>query len=258
MILTYLWLFEFKVLFYILLMTNVSNFIMTATHIHKDFQSGSNNIVHAVNDMSFSIKEGELVVIVGPSGAGKSTLLNLIGGMDNVTSGSLVVDNQEISKYSKKQLTEYRRNEVGFVFQFYNLMPNLTAKENIELSTELKKDALDPETVLKQVGLGERIHNFPSQLSGGEQQRVSIARALAKNPKIILCDEPTGALDYVTGKEILGLLSNASRKEKKTVIIVTHNSALTKMADHLIHIKNGMIEEDIHNEHPMDIKDIEW
>lgn len=230
---------------------------MQAKSLHKDFVSGD-TIIHAVNGMSFTILEGELVVIVGPSGAGKSTLLNLIGGMDNVTSGSLVVDKQEISKYNKKQLTEYRRNEVGFVFQFYNLMPNLTAKENIELSTELKKDALNPEMVLKQVGLGERMNNFPSQLSGGEQQRVSIARALAKNPKIILCDEPTGALDYVTGKEILGLLSNASRKEKKTVIIVTHNSALTKMADHLIHVKNGMIIEDIHNEHPMDIHEIEW
>ena len=230
---------------------------MQATSLHKDFVSGD-TIIHAVNGMSFTILEGELVVIVGPSGAGKSTLLNLIGGMDNVTSGSLVVDKQEISKYNKKQLTEYRRNEVGFVFQFYNLMPNLTAKENIELSTELKKDALNPEMVLKQVGLGERMNNFPSQLSGGEQQRVSIARALAKNPKIILCDEPTGALDYVTGKEILGLLSKASREEKKTVIIVTHNSALTKMADHLIHVKNGMITKDIHNEHPMDIHEIEW
>ena len=231
---------------------------MIAQDVHKDFHSGDNNVVKAVNGMSFTILEGELVVIVGPSGAGKSTLLNLIGGMDNITSGSLVVDKQEISKYNKKQLTEYRRNEVGFVFQFYNLMPNLTAKENIELSTELKKDALNPETVLKQVGLGERMNNFPSQLSGGEQQRVSIARALAKNPKIILCDEPTGALDYVTGKEILGLLSKASREEKKTVIIVTHNSALTKMADHLIHVKNGMITEDIHNERPMDIHEIEW
>lgn len=239
-------------------MSNTSFPIMIAKDVHKDFQSGDNNVVKAVNGMSFTILEGELVVIVGPSGAGKSTLLNLIGGMDNVTSGSLVVDKQEISKYNKKQLTEYRRNEVGFVFQFYNLMPNLTAKENIELSTELKKDALNPEMVLKQVGLGERMNNFPSQLSGGEQQRVSIARALAKNPKIILCDEPTGALDYVTGKEILGLLSKASREEKKTVIIVTHNSALTKMADHLIHVKNGMITEDIHNEHPMDIHEIEW
>lgn len=230
---------------------------MQANNLHKEFISGDSTI-HAVNGMSFTINEGELVIIVGPSGAGKSTLLNLIGGMDNATSGSLIVDGQEISKYNKKQLTEYRRNEVGFVFQFYNLMPNLSAKENIELSTELKKDALNPEEVLTQVGLKDRMNNFPSQLSGGEQQRVSIARALAKNPKIILCDEPTGALDYVTGKEILSLLSNAARKEGKTVIIVTHNSALTKMGDHLIKVKNGGIEEDKYNPSPMDIKDIEW
>lgn len=234
-----------------------SKVIMQANNLHKEFISGDTTI-HAVNGMSFSINEGELVIIVGPSGAGKSTLLNLIGGMDNVSSGSLVVNGQEISEYNKKQLTEYRRNEVGFVFQFYNLMPNLTAKENIELSTELKKDALNPEEVLTQVGLKDRMNNFPSQLSGGEQQRVSIARALAKNPKIILCDEPTGALDYVTGKEILSLLSNAARKEGKTVIIVTHNSALTKMGDHLIKVKNGGIEEDAYNSSPMDIKDIEW
>lgn len=234
-----------------------SKVLMQANNLHKEFISGDSTI-HAVNGMSFTINEGELVIIVGPSGAGKSTLLNLIGGMDNATSGSLIVDGQEISKYNKKQLTEYRRNEVGFVFQFYNLMPNLTAKENIELSTELKKDALNPEEVLTQVGLKDRMNNFPSQLSGGEQQRVSIARALAKNPKIILCDEPTGALDYVTGKEILSLLSNAARKEGKTVIIVTHNSALTKMGDHLIKVKNGGIEEDKYNPSPVDIKDIEW
>lgn len=234
-----------------------SKVLMQANNLHKEFISGDSTI-HAVNGMSFTINEGELVIIVGPSGAGKSTLLNLIGGMDNATSGSLIVDGQEISKYNKKQLTEYRRNEVGFVFQFYNLMPNLSAKENIELSTELKKDALNPEEVLTQVGLKDRMNNFPSQLSGGEQQRVSIARALAKNPKIILCDEPTGALDYVTGKEILSLLSNAARKEGKTVIIVTHNSALTKMGDHLIKVKNGGIEEDKYNPSPMDIKDIEW
>lgn len=230
---------------------------MQADNLHKEFTSGD-TVIHAVNGMSFAIKEGELVIIVGPSGAGKSTLLNLIGGMDNVSSGSLVVDNKKISDYSKKQLTDYRRNYVGFVFQFYNLMPNLTAKENIELSTELKKDAINPEEALTQVGLKDRMSNFPSQLSGGEQQRVSIARALAKNPKIILCDEPTGALDYVTGKEILSLLSNAARKEHKTVIIVTHNSALTKMGDHLIRVKNGKIEEDSYNDDPIDIKDIEW
>lgn len=232
--------------------------IMIAKSLKKDFKSGD-NVIHAVDDISFTINEGELVVIVGPSGAGKSTLLNLIGGMDAATSGSLIVENQDVAKFNKRQLTEYRRNEVGFVFQFYNLMPNLTAKENIELSTELKKDALDAEETLKLVGLGDRIDNFPSQLSGGEQQRVSIARAIAKNPKIILCDEPTGALDYITGKEILSLLAKASKEEEeKTVIIVTHNSALTKMADHLFRIKNGKIIEDTYNDNPADIKDIEW
>lgn len=233
------------------------NIIMKAENLNKTFASG-NNVVHAVNNMSFSVKEGELVVIVGPSGAGKSTLLNLIGGMDSATEGTLLIEGKDISKFNKHQLTEYRRNVVGFVFQFYNLMPNLTAKENIELSTELKKDALDPIKMLQLVGLGDRVDNFPSQLSGGEQQRVSIARAIAKNPKIILCDEPTGALDYVTGKEILSLLANASRKEGKTVIIVTHNSALTNMADHLMRVKNGQIIEDKYNDSPMDIKDIEW
>ena len=233
------------------------NIIMKAENLNKTFASG-NNVVHAVNNMSFSVKEGELVVIVGPSGAGKSTLLNLIGGMDSATEGTLLIEGKDISKFNKHQLTEYRRNVVGFVFQFYNLMPNLTAKENIELSTELKKDALDPIKTLQLVGLGDRVDNFPSQLSGGEQQRVSIARAIAKNPKIILCDEPTGALDYVTGKEILSLLANASRKEGKTVIIVTHNSALTNMADHLMRVKNGQIIEDKYNDSPMDIKDIEW
>lgn len=231
--------------------------IMIAKSLRKNFKSGD-NVIHAVDDISFTINEGELVVIVGPSGAGKSTLLNLIGGMDAATSGSLIVENQDVAKFNKRQLTEYRRNEVGFVFQFYNLMPNLTAKENIELSTELKKDALDAEETLKLVGLGDRIDNFPSQLSGGEQQRVSIARAIAKNPKIILCDEPTGALDYITGKEILSLLAKASKEEGKTVIIVTHNSALTKMADHLFRIKNGKIIEDTYNDNPADIKDIEW
>lgn len=231
--------------------------IIEAQNLRKCFVAGDNIIV-AVNDVSFSFEEGELVIIVGPSGAGKSTLLNLLGGMDGASSGSLCVDGKDIAKYSKKELTEYRRNMIGFVFQFYNLMPNLTAKENIELSTELKKDVMNPEEALKSVGLEHRMDNFPAQLSGGEQQRVSIARALAKNPRIILCDEPTGALDYVTGKEILGLLSNAARKEKKTVIIVTHNSALLEFGDHILRIKNGRIEEDRHNDHPKDIKDIEW
>lgn len=231
--------------------------IMRAESLCKEFGEGEGK-VKALSDVSFSIEEGELTIIVGPSGAGKSTLLNLIGGMDAPTSGSLIVDGEDIAKFSSHKRTDYRRNDVGFVFQFYNLMPNLTAKENLELATELKKNTLNLEDTLRQVGLGERMNNFPSQLSGGEQQRVSIARALAKNPKIILCDEPTGALDYETGKEILSLLSTASRKEKKTVIIVTHNSALKEMGDHLIKIKNGHIVLDERNEHPKDIKEIEW
>ncbi len=234
----------------------MSNLIQ-AKNISKTFVTGANE-VHAVDGMSFEIEEGELTVIVGPSGAGKTTLLNLLGGMDNLTSGSLIVNGVDVGKFNKRELTDYRRNEVGFVFQFYNLMPNLTALENVELSTELKKDSLNPEEVLISVGLKDRIDNFPSQLSGGEQQRVSIARALAKNPKLILCDEPTGALDYVTGKEVLSLLSKAAHEEHKTVIIVTHNLALTQMSDHLIRVKNGKICEDIKNSHPKDIKDIEW
>lgn len=233
------------------------NYILEAKNLKKEFVDGERKIT-ALNDVNLQIKEGELVIILGPSGAGKSTLLNMIGGMDSLTCGSLKIDKEEISKYNSKQLTDYRRNKVGFVFQFYNLMPNLTAIENIELATELNKDALNPEEVLKMVGLEERKDNFPSQLSGGEQQRVSIARAIAKNPKIILCDEPTGALDYQTGKEILSLLSNLVKNEKKTVIIVTHNSALSKMADHLIKIKNGEVVLDEMNDSPIDIKDIEW
>ena len=233
------------------------NYILEAKNLKKEFVDGERKIT-ALNDVNLQIKEGELVIILGPSGAGKSTLLNMIGGMDSLTSGSLKIDKDEISKYNSKQLTDYRRNTVGFVFQFYNLLPNLTAIENIELATELNKDALNPEEVLKMVGLEERKDNFPSQLSGGEQQRVSIARAIAKNPKIILCDEPTGALDYQTGKEILSLLSNLVKNEKKTVIIVTHNSALSKMADHLIKIKNGEVVLDEMNDSPIDIKDIEW
>lgn len=231
--------------------------VMVAEHLVKEYGEGAAKVT-AVNDMSFQIEKGELVIIVGPSGAGKSTLLNLIGGMDTLTSGHLYVDGEDLSTFNKKQLTGYRREKVGFVFQFYNLMPNLTAKENIELSTELKKNSQDPEKVLTAVGLKDRMNNFPSQLSGGEQQRVSVARALAKNPEIVLCDEPTGALDYVTGKEILSLLSDAARKEGHTVIIVTHNSALMDMGDHLIKIKNGQIVIDEHNPHPKDIKEIEW
>ncbi len=235
----------------------MNEIIMRADHVYKTFESGE-SVVHAVNDVSFQLKKGEMVIILGPSGAGKTTLLNLIGGMDTLSAGSLFVHDEDIGKYSRRQLTEYRRNQIGFVFQFYNLMPNLTAKENVELSTEMKKSSLDPEFVLKKVGLENRMDNFPSQLSGGEQQRVSIARAVAKNPDIILCDEPTGALDYVTGKEILGLLSDCARNENKTVVIVTHNSALQEMGDHLLRIKNGKIMEDTYNSSPKDIKDIEW
>jgi len=235
----------------------MKNIIIEAKNLTKEFIMGDNKIV-AINNISFQIYEGELTVILGPSGAGKSTLLNLLGGMDTPTSGDLFVEQKNIAKYNKKNLTNYRRNEVGFVFQFYNLMPNLTAKENLELATEIKKDALNPSEILISVGLKERMDNFPSQLSGGEQQRVSIARALAKNPSIILCDEPTGALDYQTGKEILSLLSSFAREKKKTVIIVTHNSALKDMGDHIMRIKNGKIEEDIHNDSPKNIKEIEW
>lgn len=231
--------------------------IMKAKSLSKTFGEGENKIV-ALHDVSFEILEGELTIIVGPSGAGKSTLLNLIGGMDAPTSGSLFIKDEDIAKYTSQKRTDYRRNKVGFVFQFYNLMPNLTARENLELATELKKDALNVDETLNKVGLSDRKDNFPSQLSGGEQQRVSIARALAKNPEIILCDEPTGALDYETGKEILSLLSDAARKEGKTVIIVTHNAALIEMGDHLIKIKNGTILSDTRNNNPKDIKDIEW
>ena len=231
--------------------------MLKGTDLVKIYDNGELK-VKAVKGMSFTINKGELVVILGQSGAGKSTLLNLIGGMDTVTTGELLVDGDDIAKYNSKKLIDYRRNRIGFVFQFYNLMPNLTAKENVELACELKKDALDPIETLKSVGLGDKASNFPSQLSGGEQQRVSIARAIAKNAEIILCDEPTGALDYETGKEILALLAKQAREDNKTVIIVTHNSALSQMADHLIRVKNGLIAEDIYNENPVDIKDIEW
>ncbi|MBR6072271.1 MAG: ABC transporter ATP-binding protein [Acholeplasmatales bacterium] len=231
--------------------------MMQGTDVVKIYDNGQLK-VKAVKGMTFTIKKGELVVILGQSGAGKSTLLNLIGGMDYVTEGSLVIGGKDIAKYSPKELIDFRRNDIGFVFQFYNLMPNLTAKENVELACELKKDALDPVQVLESVGLGDKVNNFPAQLSGGEQQRVSIARAIAKNADIILCDEPTGALDYETGKEILALLAKQAREYKKTVIIVTHNSALAEMCDHLIRVKNGLIALDVYNENPKDIKDIEW
>ena len=231
--------------------------ILKANNLIKTFIVG-NTKLNAVDGISFSVNQGELVIILGPSGAGKTTLLNLIGGMDNATSGELIVDGKDVAKMNRKELTLYRRNDVGFVFQFYNLMANLTALENVELATELKKDSLKPEEILEKVGLKERMKNFPAQLSGGEQQRVSIARAIAKNPKIILCDEPTGALDYVTGKNILKLLSDISKKDNKTVIIVTHNSALKDIGDKVLKIKNGKIEEEIINVHPMNIDEVEW
>ncbi len=214
--------------------------------------------IRAADNISFSIDKGEFVVIVGPSGAGKTTVLNILGGMDTATSGTLLVDGEEITAYNSRRLTEYRREDIGFVFQFYNLVPNLTALENVELALQICRDPLDAREVMEEVGLGDRLNNFPAQLSGGEQQRVSIARALAKNPKLLLCDEPTGALDYNTGKAILKLLQNMCRERGMTVIVITHNQAIAPMADRLIHIKNGQVSRMELNEHPMSIDDIEW
>ena len=214
--------------------------------------------INALHDVNFEIEKGELVVIVGPSGAGKTTLLNILGGMDTLSSGKVVLDGREISGLNKKQLTEYRRYDVGFVFQFYNLIGNLTALENVELANQICKDPLNAEQILNDVGLKDRMKNFPSQLSGGEQQRVAIARALAKNPKLLLCDEPTGALDYQTGKAILQLLQDTGRKTGMTVIIITHNGALTAMADRVIKVRNGTVTSVQCNENPQDIAEIEW
>ena len=214
--------------------------------------------IKALNLASFDIEKGELVCILGPSGAGKTTALNMIGGMDSITSGELIVDGKQVNKFSKRELTKYRRNDIGFVFQFYNLVQGLTTLQNVELAVQLCKDHLDPKKILKQVGLEDRMNNFPSQLSGGEQQRVAIARAIAKNPKLLLCDEPTGALDYKTGKQILKLLEEFSRKEKMTVIIITHNSAIAPMADKIIKFKNGSVEQIINNTTPKSIDEIEW
>lgn len=225
--------------------------------VNKLYNSGS-VAVEALKDVSFELENGEFAVVLGSSGAGKTTLLNLLGGMDCATSGEIVLDGKNITALDKKGLTAYRRNDIGFVFQFYNLMPNLTALENVEIAVEICKDHLDPESVLKAVGLGERLRNFPAQLSGGEQQRVSIARALAKNPKLLLCDEPTGALDYKTGKMILKLLYDLSAREGKTVICVTHNQALKDMADKVIYIRSGMIEKVEKNPSPVPVEEIEW
>lgn len=233
------------------------NIMVQATDLCKYFGSGG-TLVKAIDKISFSIDKGSFTIILGPSGAGKTTLLNLLGGMDSATDGNLVVDGEDLVGMKNKELTLYRRNKVGFVFQFYNLMPNLTALENVELASEICKDAYDPMEILEKVGLEERASAFPTTLSGGEQQRVSIARAIAKNPQILLCDEPTGALDYKTGKEILRLLHDMSKKEGKTVILVTHNSALKDMGDKVIKVKNGKIESEIKIYNPKPIEEIEW
>lgn len=214
--------------------------------------------IRAVDGINFAIRKGELVVIVGPSGAGKTTVLNILGGMDTATGGKITVDGADITGFNARQLTGYRRNDIGFVFQFYNLVPNLTALENVELAGQICKNPMDPKTVLEEVGLKDRLGNFPAQLSGGEQQRVSIARALAKNPKMLLCDEPTGALDYQTGKAILGLLQDMCRQKGMTVVVITHNSALTPMADRVIRIKNGKVAQMTLNDHPTPVEEIEW
>lgn len=226
-------------------------------NVCKEYKMGEIKI-KALENTNFGIEKGELVVIVGPSGAGKTTTLNILGGMDTATSGTVTVDNKEITKLKNKEIIKYRREDIGFVFQFYNLVQNLTAKENVELATQICKNSLDPVEVLEKVGLKNRMNNFPSQLSGGEQQRVAIARAIAKNPKILLCDEPTGALDYNTGKQILKLLQDTCRKENMTVIIITHNSAIAPMADKIIHFKNGKSEDIVINKNPTPIEEIEW
>ena len=230
---------------------------LTLTNVCKQYRTGD-VCVDALKDASFSLEDGEFAVVLGSSGAGKTTLLNLLGGMDSATSGKIELDGKDVTALDRRGLTAYRRTDVGFVFQFYNLMPNLTALENVEIAVEICKDALDPKAILTEVGLAERMNNLPSQLSGGEQQRVSIARALAKNPKLLLCDEPTGALDYVTGKLILKLLHDVSKEQKKPVIIVTHNAALKDMADKVIHIRSGRIEAIDINPDPMPIERIEW
>ena len=226
-------------------------------NVCKDYIMGEVTI-HALMNTNLSIEKGELVVVVGPSGAGKTTALNILGGMDTVTRGKVVVDGKEISRLKNRDLIKYRREDIGFVFQFYNLVQNLTTLENVELATQICKKSLNPSEVLDKVGLSERKNNFPSQLSGGEQQRVAIARAIAKNPKLLLCDEPTGALDYKTGKQILKLLQDTARKENMTVIIITHNAAIAPMAYKIIKFKNGTAEDIIINENPMPIEEIEW
>lgn len=226
-------------------------------NVSKKYQMGEIEI-KALDKISFEIDKGELVCILGPSGAGKTTCLNILGGMDTITKGNLIVDGKKIDTLKGRELTKYRRNDIGFVFQFYNLIGNLTALENVELAVQLCNDYLEPKKILKKVGLENRMNNFPSQLSGGEQQRVAIARALAKNPKLLLCDEPTGALDYKTGKQILKLLEDVCRREHMTVVIITHNSVIADMADKVIRFKSGNVEEIIMNKHPKSVDEIEW
>ena len=233
------------------------NSFLSLEHVKKIYRTGDVEVT-ALSDITLALSEGDFAVILGSSGAGKTTLLNLLGGMDKASAGTVSLDGKEITSLDKKGLCAYRRNDVGFVFQFYNLMPNLTALENVEIAVEICKNHLNPQQVLEQVGLGDRLANFPAQLSGGEQQRVSIARAVAKNPKLLLCDEPTGALDYQTGKRILQCLYDVSKKNKKTVVVVTHNQALRDMADKVFFIRNGTIEKSQINEHPKPIDEIEW
>lgn len=230
---------------------------VTLKDVRKIYKMGEVEI-RAADGIDFEIEKGEFAVVVGPSGAGKTTVLNILGGMDTATSGQVLIDGEDITKYKPRQLIGYRREDIGFVFQFYNLIPNLTALENVELALQICKEPLDAETVLREVGLEKRMKNFPAQLSGGERQRVSIARALAKNPKLLLCDEPTGALDYNTGKAILKLLQDTCREKGMTVILITHNSAIAPMADRVIHIKNGKVSKIIQNDHPVPVETIEW
>ncbi len=226
-------------------------------NVYKRYKMGDITI-EASSGMSFEIEQGELAIIVGPSGSGKTTILNILGGMDTCDEGRIVIDGKEIQGYDRKQLMQYRRQDIGFVFQFYNLIPNLTASENVELAAQISKHYIPAAEILKKVGLGERLDNFPAQLSGGEQQRVAIARALAKEPKLLLCDEPTGALDYNTGKKILKLLQDTCREQNMTVVIVTHNTAITPMADRVIHMRNGAVTEVEVNAHPRPVEEIEW
>ena len=230
---------------------------ITFDQVCKDYPAGD-SVVHAADHVCFTVEQGEFCVVLGPSGAGKTTVLNILGGMDAATSGKVIVDGQDVAQFTPRQLTQYRRDDIGFVFQFYNLVQNLTALENVELALQISKDPLDAQEVLREVGLAERAGNFPARLSGGEQQRVSIARALAKNPKLMLCDEPTGALDYQTGKAILKLLQDTCCLKGMTVVVITHNSAIAPMADRVIEIKNGKCVRTRLNEHPTPVENIEW